>query len=113
MAHQAYSLGDAAQMLDLASAGLDCGSPLTAARCAATQGRAHALRGDHRACAQACSIAQRALDRAAPAGERLWFKFFTPDHLSYEMLRMASDLGRPDDVQRLAPGVRASASAGA
>lgn len=112
MAEQAHSLGDAAQALDLASAGLDCDSPLTAARCAAWQGRVHALRGDQRACAQACSIAQRALNRAAPAGERLWFKFFTPEHMTAEMLRMASDLGRPDEVQRLAPAVLASASAG-
>jgi transcriptional regulator with XRE-family HTH domain len=112
MATQAHSLGDATQALDLASAGLDYGSPLTEARCAAWQGRAHALRGDQRACAQACSTAERALDRAAPADERVWFKIFTADHMTHEMLHMASDLGRPDDVQRLAPGVLASASAG-
>ncbi|MGH8575197.1 MAG: hypothetical protein ACREX8_21895, partial [Gammaproteobacteria bacterium] len=112
MAQQAHSLGDASQALNLASTGLDYGSPLTAARCAAWQGRVHALRGDQRACMQACSIAQRALDRAAPSGERLWFKFFTAEHMSYEMLRMASDLGRHDDVQRLAPEVLDSASSG-
>jgi DNA-binding XRE family transcriptional regulator len=112
MATQAHSLGDATQALDLASAGLDRGSPLTEARCAAWQGRAYALRGDHRACAQACSIAERALDRAAPAGERLWFKLFTVEQMTYEMLRMASDLSNHDDVQRLAPEVLASASAG-
>jgi hypothetical protein len=103
MTTQAHSLGDAAQALDLASAGLDCGSPLTEARCATWQGRAHALRGDQRACAQACSVAERALDRAVPADERLWFKFFTPEHMTHEMLRMASDLGRHDDVQRRRP----------
>jgi transcriptional regulator with XRE-family HTH domain len=112
MATQAYRLGDAARTLELAGAGLDCGSPLTAARCAAWQGHAHALRGDQRACAQACSIAHRALDRMAPAGEQLWFKVFTPEYLTYEMLGMASDLGRADEVQRLAPGVLVSASAG-
>ncbi|MGH3719565.1 MAG: helix-turn-helix domain-containing protein [Pseudonocardiaceae bacterium] len=112
MAGQAHALGDAAQTLDLASAGLDCGSPVTAARCAAWQGRAHALRGDQRACAQACSVAQRALDRAAPADERMWFTLFTPGHLTAETMWMASDLGRHDDVQRLAPGLLASASAG-
>lgn len=112
MATQAHSLGDATQALDLASAGLDCGSPVTEARCAAWQGRAHAFRGDQRACAQACSIAERALDRAAPAGERVWFKVFTPEAMNHEMLHMASDLGRHDDVQRLAPEVLASASAG-
>lgn len=72
----------------------------------------YALRGDHRSCAQACSVAQRTLDRAAPTSKRLWFKFFTAEHLNYEMLRMASDLGRHDDVQRLAPEVLTSASAG-
>lgn len=112
MAQQAHSLGDSSQALDLASAGFNHGSPLTAARCAAWQGRVYALRGDHRACAQGCSVAQRALDRAAPASERLWFKFFTAEHLNYEMLRMASDLGSHDDVQQLAPDVLASASAG-
>jgi transcriptional regulator with XRE-family HTH domain len=112
MATQAHSLGEAAQALDLASAGLECDSPLTQARCAAWQGRAHALRGDQHACAQACSIAERALDRAVPADERVWFKVFTPDHMTHEMLHMASDLGRHDDVQRLAPAVLASASAG-
>lgn len=111
MAQQAHSLGDATQALELVSAGLNHGSPLTAARCAAWQGRVYAVLDDHRACAQACSVAQRALDRAAPVGERLWFKFFTADHLNYEMLRMASDLGNHDDVQRLAPDVLASSSA--
>ncbi|MGH3710457.1 MAG: hypothetical protein ACRDRQ_20650, partial [Pseudonocardiaceae bacterium] len=49
MAMQAHYLGDAPQALDLASAGLStglaCGSPSTVARCAALQGRAHALGG--------------------------------------------------------------------
>ncbi|MGH3721835.1 MAG: helix-turn-helix domain-containing protein [Pseudonocardiaceae bacterium] len=112
MAQQAHSLGDSTQALDLASTGLDYGSSLTAARCAAWQGRVYALWGDQRACTQACSTAQRALDRAAPSEERLWFKFFTAEHLSYEMLRMASDLDRHDDVQRLAPEVLDAASAG-
>ncbi|MGH3773743.1 MAG: hypothetical protein ACRDRW_20530, partial [Pseudonocardiaceae bacterium] len=110
MAMQAHDLGDAAQALDLASAGLDRGSPVTQARCAAWQGRAHALRGDQRACAQACTVAHRALDRAAPAYERVWFKLFTPEHMTYETLRMASDLDRHDDVQRLTPGLLTSTS---
>ncbi|MGH3821807.1 MAG: helix-turn-helix domain-containing protein [Pseudonocardiaceae bacterium] len=112
MATQAHSLGDASQALDLASAGLDHGSPLTAARCAVWQGRAHALLGDHRACAQSCSIAERALDRAVSADERVWFKLFTTQAMTHEMLHAAADLSRHDDVQRLAPEVMASASAG-
>jgi transcriptional regulator with XRE-family HTH domain len=112
MAGQAYDLGEATQVLDLASAGLECGSPSVQARCAAWQGRAHALRGDQRACAQACSIAERALDRAVPANERMWFKVFTPEHMTAEKLYMASDLGRHDDVQRLAPTALASAGSG-
>lgn len=110
MAMQAHYFGDAAQTLDLASAGLDCGSPLMQARGAAWQGRAYALRGDHRACAQACSMAERALNRAAPpTDERVWFTFYTADHMTFDMVHMASDLGRPGDVQRLAPGLLASA----
>lgn len=109
MAMQAHYLGDAAQALDLASAGLrtglGCGSPSTAARCAALQGREHAVRGDRRACAQACTVAERALDRAVPADEPAWIQFFTAEQLSAEMLYMASDLGRRGDVQQLAPGV--------
>ncbi|MGH3721717.1 MAG: helix-turn-helix domain-containing protein [Pseudonocardiaceae bacterium] len=111
MAMQARGLGDTTQALKLASAGLDYGSPVTQARCAAAQSRAYALRGDQRACEQAVSIAHRALDRAAPADQRVWFKPFTPGHLTAETLRNASDLGRHDDVQRLGPGLVASASA--
>ncbi|MGH3889228.1 MAG: helix-turn-helix domain-containing protein [Pseudonocardiaceae bacterium] len=109
MAMQAHYLGDAAQALDLASAGLDCDSPATEARCAAWQGRAYALRGDQRACARACSMAERALDQAVSADERRWFKFYTADHMTFDMVQIASDLGRHDDVQRLAPQVLASA----
>ncbi len=109
MAMQAHYFGDATQTLDLASAGLDCGSPVMEARCAVWQGRAHALRGDQRACAQACLIAERAWDRAVPSDERAWTKVYTPDHMTFNMVQMASELGRHDDVQRLAPGVLASA----
>ena len=109
MAMQAHYFGDAAQALDLASAGLDCGSPLTQARCSVWQGRAHALRGDQRACAQACSIAERALDRAVPTGERVWIKSDTAVHLTFHRVQMASDLGRHQDVQRLVPAALASA----
>jgi transcriptional regulator with XRE-family HTH domain len=112
MSMQAHYLGDAPQALDLASAGLrtglDCGSPSTVARCAALQGRAHALGGDRRACAHACTAAERALDRAMPIDEPSWIQFFTAEQLSAEMLYMASDLGRYHDVQRLAPRVLAS-----
>ncbi len=109
MAMQAHYFGDATQTLDLASAGLDCRSPVTQARCATWQGRGHALRGDQRACAQACSIAERALDRATPPDERVWIKVYTADHMTFDMVQMASDLGRHQDVQRLVPDVLASA----
>lgn len=112
MSMQAHYLGDAPQALELASAGLstglDCGSPSTVARCAALQGRAHALRGDRRACSEACAVAERALDQAMPADEPGWIQFFTAEQLAAEMLYIASDLGRHQDVQRLAPRVLAS-----
>ncbi len=54
-------------------------------------------------------MAQRALDRAIPSDERVWFKVFTAEHMNHEMLHMASDIGRHNDVQLLAPGVLASA----
>ncbi len=114
MSMQAHYLGDAGQALDLASAGLstglDCGSPSTVARCAALQGRAHALHGDRRASAQACTAAHRALDRAIPADEPDWIQFFTTEQLTAEMLYMAGDLGRYHDVQQLAPTVLACSS---
>lgn len=114
MSMQAHHLGDASQALDLASAGLstglDCGSPSTVARCAALQGLAHALGGDHRASAQACTAAERALDQAIPADEPDWIQFFTAEQLTAEMLYMAADLGRYHDVQRLAPTVLACSS---
>lgn len=109
MAMQAHYFGDATQALDLASAGLDCGSPVMEARCALWQGRAHALRGDQRACAQACSVAERAWDRAVPSDERAWTKVYTPNHMTFNMVQMANELGRHQDVQRLAPEVLASA----
>jgi hypothetical protein len=112
MSIQAHYLGDAAQARDLASAalrsGLECGSPSTVARCAAIRGRAHALEGDRRSCSQSCIVAERALDRARPADEPAWIQFFTAKALTGEMLTMARDLGRYQDVQRLAPGALAS-----
>lgn len=114
MSMQAHYLGDASQALDLADAGLstalDCGSPSTVARCAALQGRAHSLRGDRRACSEACTVAERAMDRAMPADEPGWIQFFTPEQLTAEMLYMAGELGRHEDVQRLAPAVLASSA---
>ncbi|MGH3905600.1 MAG: hypothetical protein ACRDTE_15660 [Pseudonocardiaceae bacterium] len=107
MSDQAHHLGNATQALELATAGyrtaLNCGAPSTAARCAASQGKAHALQGDQRASAQACTTAERTLDRAAPTGERVWIKVFTTDHLTTQRLFMARDLGRTGDVQRIAP----------
>lgn len=109
MSMQAHYLGDARQARELADAGLttalNCGSPSTAARCAALQGRAHALPGDRRPCAEACTLAERALDRAVSADEPAWIQFFTADQLTAEMLYMAAELGNYQEVQRLAPGV--------
>lgn len=107
MSDQAHHLGNATQALDLATAGyrtaLDCDSPSSAARCAASQGKAYALQGDQRACAQACTIAERMLDRMTSTRERTWIKLFTADHLTAQRLFMARDLGRTADVQRIAP----------
>ena len=112
MSMQAHYLGDAEQALALADAGyrtgLNGGSPSAAARCAALQGRAHALRGDRRACVQTCAVAEKTLDQAVPADEPAWIRFFTAEQLSAEMLYMASDLDRHDEVQRLAPIVLTS-----
>lgn len=111
MSMQAHHLGDSSHALDLAGAGyrtaLDCGSPLTAARCAALEGRAYALRGDQRACARACLAGERALERAVRANEPGWIQFFTAEQMTAEMVYMASDLGRHAEVQRHAPGVMA------
>lgn len=112
MSMQAHDVGNPTQALELATTGyhtaLDCGALSTAARCAAHQAEAHALQGDQRASAQASAIAERALDRAVPTGERTWVKLFTAEHLAAERLYMASDLGRPGDIQRLAPDVLAA-----
>ncbi|MGH3905719.1 MAG: hypothetical protein ACRDTE_16275, partial [Pseudonocardiaceae bacterium] len=112
MSDQAHHLGNATQALELATAGyrtaVDCGSPSTAARCAAVQGEAHALGGDQQACAQACTIAERTLDRAIPTGERPWMPVFTAAQMTTRRLFMARDLGRTGDVQRIAPAALAS-----
>jgi len=113
MSMQAHYLGNTAQALELATAGyrtaLDCGALSTAARCAAHQGEAYALQGDQRASAQACTVAERTLDRAVSTGERMWVKLFTAEHMAAERLYMARDLGRHGDIQRLAPAVLADA----
>jgi transcriptional regulator with XRE-family HTH domain len=114
MSMQAHYLGEARQAGELADAGLttalDCGSPLTAARCAALLGSAHALSGDRRACAEACALAERMLDRAVPADEPVWIQFFTAERLTAEMVRMATDLGQYREAQRLAPGALGSST---
>ena len=107
MSDQAHHLGNATQALELAAAGyhtaVDCGSAVTAARCAAAQGEAHALLGEHQASAQAYTVAERTLDRATPDVERTWTKTFMADHLTTRRLFMARDLGRAADVQKIAP----------
>jgi len=107
MSMQAHYLRDAEQALALADAGyrtgLNCGSLSTTARCAVLQGRAYALHGDRRACANARAVAERSLERAVPADEPAWIRFFTAEQLSAEILYMASDLDHHDEVQRLAP----------
>ncbi len=114
MSDQAHHLGNATQALDLATAGyrtaVACGSLSTAARCAAVQAEAHALGGDQQACAQACTIAERTLDRAIPTGERPWMPVFTTDQMTARRLFMARDLGRTGDVQRIAPDALASSA---
>jgi hypothetical protein len=117
MSTQAHHLGNATAALELATAGyytaLDCGSLSTAAKCAAHQGRAYALRGDQRACAQANMIAERTLDRAAPTSERTWMTVFTADQLIAQQLYMAGELERHNDVQRIAPDALAFAGSSA
>lgn len=115
MSDQASYLGDTTQAVELATAGyrtaLDSGAPSTVARCALVQGEAHALRGDERASAQACLIAENMLDRPNPTDERAWTYRITAEDLTTRRLLMARDLGRHSDVQRIAPAVLA-ASAG-
>jgi transcriptional regulator with XRE-family HTH domain len=114
MSMQAHHLGEARQAGELADAGLttalDCGSSLTAARCAALLGRTHALSGDRWACAETCALAERALDRAVPTDEPAWIQFFTAEQLTAEMVYMATDLGQYREAQRLAPEVLGSST---
>jgi hypothetical protein len=114
MSMQARYLGDARQARELADVGLttalDCGSPLTAVRCAALLGSAYALSGDRRVCAEACALAERMLDRAVLADEPEWIQFFTAEQLTAEMVRMATDLGQYREAQRLAPGALGSST---
>jgi hypothetical protein len=112
MSDQAHHLGNAAQALELATAGYDtavaCGALTTAARCVTAQGEAYALWGDERATAQASLSAEKTLDRATPLGERTWMYHMTADDLATRRLFMARDLGRTGDVQQIAPAVLAS-----
>ncbi|MGH3943418.1 MAG: helix-turn-helix transcriptional regulator [Pseudonocardiaceae bacterium] len=114
MSNQAHHLGNTTMALELATAGyrtaLNCGSLSTAAKCAALQSRAHALRGEQRACAQTFTIAEKTLDRAVPTGGRTWVMIFTDDQLIAQRLYVAGDLGRYKDVQRIAPEALAFSS---
>lgn len=112
MSMQAHYVGDVGQALALADAGYrsghDAGSPSTTARCAAMQGRAHALGGDRQASDKTRVTAERILNGATPAAEPVWIRFFTAAQMSAEFLYMAEDLDRRDEVQQLAPEVLAS-----
>ncbi|MGI9002313.1 MAG: helix-turn-helix domain-containing protein [Pseudonocardia sp.] len=107
MAKQAQHLGNADQALQLATAGYDAGlrggSPTTAARCAAMQGRAHALRGDSAAAARSRLLAEKTLDVEASETEPVWIRFFTPVELTNEAMYMAADLGQYREVRHVAP----------
>jgi len=108
MSVHAHHRGDADQALALATAGYEAalrgGSPADAARCAALQGRAHALRGDAAAAAKSRLLAEQALDVEA-SDVPAWIRFFTPVALTFQAQYTAADLGQCREVQRLAPAV--------
>lgn len=114
MAMQAHHLGRPAEALALADAGhrtaKDCGSPSTAARCSVLTARAHAIAGDANQSARAMGAAETELNRAQPAEEPFWIRFFTEEQLAAEAMYVAHDLGRADEVQRNAPVVLQSSA---
>ncbi|WP_281180006.1 helix-turn-helix domain-containing protein [Nocardia amamiensis] len=112
MSMQAHYLGRSKEALWFGAAAVraadQSGSPSTAARCNALLARAYALRGDASASAEAMAEADRRLDRARPADEPDWIRFFTERQLSAEFVYVAYDGRRFLDVQRHAPMVLAN-----
>ncbi|MGI9002987.1 MAG: helix-turn-helix domain-containing protein [Pseudonocardia sp.] len=108
MSVHAHHRGNADQALALATAGYEAGlrggSPTDAARCAALQGRAHALRGDAAAVARSRLLAEQTLDVEASVVP-VWNRFVTPVALTFQAQYAAADLGQFREVQRLAPAV--------
>ncbi|OLT11757.1 hypothetical protein BJF78_26190 [Pseudonocardia sp. CNS-139] len=76
---------------------------LTAARCAAMQGRAYSLRNDAGGAARSRLLAEQLLDRSSTDNEPSWIQFFTPTQLAVESQYIAADLGQHEEVKRLAP----------
>jgi transcriptional regulator with XRE-family HTH domain len=112
MSMQAHYLGKPGLALELATAGYDagvkCGSPGTASRCAALQGRAYALRGNAAEAARSRLRAEHLVTVKAPDGEPSWIRFFTVDQLAAEAQYIAADLGQHKEVQRLGTMILAS-----
>ncbi|MBC7299546.1 helix-turn-helix domain-containing protein [Nocardia salmonicida] len=112
MAMQAHHTGRRSDAVTLAetavSTARQSGSPSTVARSSALLARAHALAGDRAAAARALAEAEHQLDRAQPAEEPAWIRFFGVEQLAAEAMYVASDAGQFDLVQHHAPLVLAA-----
>ncbi|WP_043660259.1 helix-turn-helix domain-containing protein [Nocardia thailandica] len=114
MAMQAHHVGRRADALTLAETAVgtarQSGSPSTIARSSALLARAHALAGDRAASARALAAAEQQLDRAHPADEPAWIRFFTDEQLAAETMYVAADHRDARGVQHHAPLVLGAAS---
>ena len=112
MAMQAHHTGRRSDAVTLSETAVrtarQSGSPSTVARSSALLARAHALAGDRAGAARALADAEHHLDRAKPAEEPAWIRFFTPEQLAAEAMYVASDAGQWDVVQHHAPLVLAA-----
>ncbi|MEU1204656.1 helix-turn-helix transcriptional regulator [Nocardia sp. NPDC005825] len=111
MAMQAHYVGHPAEAVAIGEAAVatayQTGSPSTAARSNALLARAHALHGDRIASDRAIGAAQVHLDRARPADEPEWIRFFTERQLAAESIYAAHDSGQAAEVRANAPFVLA------
>ncbi|UGT58828.1 helix-turn-helix domain-containing protein [Nocardia asteroides] len=107
MAMQAHHVGRRTDAITLAETAVgtarQSGSPSTIARSSALLARAHALAGDRAASARALADAEHQLDRAHPADEPAWIRFFTHEQLAAETMYVAADHRDARGVQHHAP----------
>lgn len=106
MSHQAIYLHDADTAITLASAARrtaeDAGMFSLAAEALVSEAHGHAARGNERACTQALTAAENALERADRDDDPQWMRYFDDAYLSARFGHCFSALGHGEQTTRFA-----------